>query len=684
MWYSNNYRRHLIDMHIDDWDDSFMTEFSVEDYVKNLKLANVTNAMIYLQSHAGLCYYPTKSGVMHKAFVGREDTMRKLFDRCHEEGIAVTAYYSLHYNTREHDRHPEWRYLRANGLSKREAGVAIKDSAELDFGSAKSARYGMCCPNNPGYREFVYAQIEEMVELYPDIEGLFFDMPYWSGPCYCQHCQARFKAEKGYEMPKQARQGTHEVTDMIDCLHRWMGEWIQMVTDHVKKCAPTMSVEHNFAPGIAGESWNGCGEGVANASDFVGGDLNGGLVNQSLACKFYQNITKNAPFDYMCTRCKPRLSSHTMTKTEDEMKVEVMLTAAHHGASMAIDCIDPVGTIDERVSRMIGRVYSFLAPYEPYFKGKMVEDIGIYYSLRSRHSTYGEKFDNKTSSKGLTKKLVEANLPFGVTGNFHSIDEYKILILPMVTDFESDDVARIVSYVENGGRVFMIGATSNELLRRLLDAEFIKYTKEKSIYIAPTEKGKPYFLDFNKKYPVAYNGVAPVIKAGDNCEVLATLTLPYTEPDNVSFSSIHSDPPGRPTDTPLVIRRNVGKGQVIWSALPLESVETFDYEYGLIFRNLLLSLVPDYVPSFAGNAPEDVEVTLYDAGDVYTVNVCTIDKRPVARTYAPFTVKVKTDKKPEAVKLLPTNEDIPFTYDGEYVSFMARELNIFDMYLIEK
>ena len=64
MWYSNLFRRHLLDMHIEDWDESFLSEFSPENYIENLKKAQINYAMIYFQSHAGLCYFPTKtSGV---------------------------------------------------------------------------------------------------------------------------------------------------------------------------------------------------------------------------------------------------------------------------------------------------------------------------------------------------------------------------------------------------------------------------------------------------------------------------------------------------------------------------------------------------------------------------------------------------------------------------------------------
>ena len=108
MWYKNSFRRHLCDMHIDDWDDSFLSMFSPEEYVENLKRAKIQNAMIYFQSHVGLCYYPTKSGRIHNGFIGKEDAMRRLVDLCHKEGISVTGYYSLIHNTWAHDNYPDW------------------------------------------------------------------------------------------------------------------------------------------------------------------------------------------------------------------------------------------------------------------------------------------------------------------------------------------------------------------------------------------------------------------------------------------------------------------------------------------------------------------------------------------------------------------------------------------------
>ena len=381
MWYDKAFRRHLCDMHIDDWDKRFLAEFSPEEYVENLKTANVQNAMIYLQSHVGLCYYPTQVGVMHKSFVGREDMIKKVVDLCHENNISVTGYYSLNFNNVEHDRHTNWRMINSEGISMREGGKT--EDQQLPFASIRMGRYGLCCPNNKEYREFVYRQIDEMTDYF-DCDGYFFDMPFWRHTCYCESCRERWKKEVGGEIPIEPTPGTDAYLALLAKKHEWMGEWIQSVTDYVKSRNKKLSVSHNFANGIASCADTGCGGEVNDACDYVGGDLYGGNINHSFACKFYKNITKNMPFEYMFSRCKPALTAHTLTKTFDEMKTEVMITAAHHGATLVIDAIDPVGTMDKRVYERIGSVFDFEKNYEKYFHGVMCEEVGLYYSSKSR------------------------------------------------------------------------------------------------------------------------------------------------------------------------------------------------------------------------------------------------------------------------------------------------------------
>ena len=66
MWIKGNYRRNLMDMHIDDWNPEFLSKINVKEYVAALKDAGVQAAMVKGKPHTGLCYYPTKVGRMHR------------------------------------------------------------------------------------------------------------------------------------------------------------------------------------------------------------------------------------------------------------------------------------------------------------------------------------------------------------------------------------------------------------------------------------------------------------------------------------------------------------------------------------------------------------------------------------------------------------------------------------------
>ena len=681
MWYSHAYRRHLCDMHIADWDESFLRDFSPEKYVENLKAAKIQNAMIYFQSHVGLCFYPTECGVMHKALTGREDLMKRTVELCYKNGISVTGYYSLNFNTLEHDRHPAWRMLMENGKSWRENGFDVMPTSDMDPMTQKSGRYGLCCPNNMEYRQFVYRQIDEMLSYFK-VDGLFFDMPFWQHTCYCDNCRARWKKEVGTPFPKgEVKHGSELHLTLMRKKYEWMGEWSQAVFDYVKSINKNISVEQNFAAGISDDSNNGCGEEVNSACDFVGGDLYGGMLNHSLACKFYKNITKNQPFEYMFSRCKPGLRSHTLTKSVDEMTAEVMMTAAHHGATLVIDAIDPVGTQDERVYERVGQVFDKQIPYEEYFVGDMVEDVGLYYSIKSRFSDDGGIINNKDGCIGASKAMISNHIPFGVTGSFYGLDEYRVIVIPMLSA-QDDDTERILDYIERGGKVYFSGAKNTKLCEKLMKARFLGYTDEKNVYIAPEKEFKSLFGWFNEKYPLPFETHAPILSGVGNGKVVAKCTLPYTRPQESKFASIHSDPPGRATQLPAMVEGSYGKGHFFWSAMPIEAID-YD-EYRKIFLNSIHRLLDGESMSFLSTAPDNVEITLFEDDECFYINTIQLDERSVMPDVPSFNIKIRCTENVKRVELLPSKREMLFEKKGEYISFDTLPMHVFSMYRIIK
>ncbi len=668
MWYENSYRRHLCDMHIDDWNDEFLSEFSPGEYLDNLKRAKVQNAMLYFQSHVGLCYFPTKTGKMHKAFCGREDMMQRLAHMCRENGISVTGYYSLIYNNRAAEEHPEW-----SMVSPEKA-----DGVKLDF-SSSAGRYGLCCPNNREYRAFVSAQIKEMVDFF-EFDGMFFDMLFWPKLCHCESCRGRFRSETGYELPKK-----EDWSDPIWLLHiekrrQWMGEFAQSVTDEVKSHRPDVSVEHNVAFAALPSGTAALAEGVLNACDYVGGDLYGDMLfGQSFTCKLYRNVSKNQPFEYMFSRCTPGLAKHTMTKSEDAMLSAAFLTAAHHGATLAIDAIDPVGTLDKRVYDRLGRVFDEEMKYEKYFTGDMVEDIGIYYSLHSKFNAHGEKYTNHIGCVNAAEQLIKDNICCGVTGGWGDIGKYKLLAAPCLTDEDGYAYDMLKEYVRRGGRLYISGGDCRGLLREFFGAEITGRTRERVVYIAPKagSTAEKAFGWFNEKYPLNFDGTAPIAEGIDGKCVLASLTLPYTDQDSVKFASIHSNPPGIMTDIPAMAAAEYGDGKVLWSALPIECVEK-PYHYGRVFVNLLDGVF-GIEKTVSSDAPEDVEINAFTDNGEMTVSAVLYCIGEKARRVEPFEVCVKSDKTPKCVMQLPEETECGFKYENGMIKYNIDELKIFDM-----
>ncbi len=674
MWYTNSYRRHLCDMHIDDWHEAFLAEFDPEEYYADLKRAKVNNAMLYFQSHVGLCYYPTKSGRLHKAFRGREDAMRILADKCRANGISVTGYYSLIYNNWAHDTHPQWRMVLPDGQSAKEAARVVN----ADFSRNGVCRYGLCCPNNGEYRSFVEEQIREMAEYFT-FDGMFFDMLFWMHPCYCPECRRRWAEEVGGALPEVEDWSDPRWQLHMEKRRQWMGEFAQFATDTLKKYAPHASVEHNLASIGLGEKLRGSAEEVVAASDFAGGDLYGGGYNHSFICKLYRNITKNRPFEYMSTRCTPSLAKHTTSKSEERLESEVFLTAAHHGATLLIDAIDPVGTLDSRVYHMFGRVFEKLIPYEPHLAGEMVEDVGLYYSLRSKFNAHGEAYTNHDSCVHLVETLVKEHISCGVTGSLHPLESYQILMAPMLTCWDHRDTQRIIRYVEKGGQLYLSGGDCRELLKVFFDAEVIGRTDHSVVYVAPNEGAEGAFGAFNEKYPLHIDGTAPIVSGMTREKVIATIKLPYTKQGLTRFASIHSDPPGILTDIPAVAVTEFGKGKVIWSSMALEAVENDNH--GQVLLNLLRTFFR-LAPSIRSDAPWDVELTLFNAEDHLLVHCVQLDVQRKARRVEPFTVWIRCERTPKAVLRLPEEAPVPVDWADGYLGIPVSQMTVFEMFKI--
>ena len=679
-WFKNSYRRNLVDMHIENWDPMLLSEFDPEEYARLMKLANVKSVMLYLNSHVGYCYYPTESGYEHEQMKG--DKMGRVIELCRGYGMDIILYYSLIYNNWVYEAHPEWRNAGPNGEHPRDGG----------------GRYGTCCANSQGYREFVDTQVKEIITRYGG-DGIFFDMASCGGPCYCKDCVARYKKETGSEdIPIKVNWSDPRWVEYQGIRKRWVTDFAKFAYDTAKKYDPEITVEHNSSPFRLIDWRMACSIDTVQANDYIGGDIYGEPIEQSLTCKYFDAITPNKPFEYMTSRCGPELANHTNTKPKELLELNAFYSLAHNGAFLFIDGIDPKGTLNPKVYELMGQIFREVEKYEPYVGGQSQKDVGLYLSMESDYEESDTDFSRlsafyspgfKPHLDGLhscTRAMIEQNIPFWVLtkNNLDTLSEYQTIILPDVSIMDKKEQSALLDFVKEGGSLYISGANLPGLIEHLTGQRVAGITQENATYISPAEGGKKLFEGLNLGSPLMVES-PQVLMEGENLskdEVIATITLPYTDPKEPRFASIHSNPPGKMTDMPTIICKKFGKGEVIWSPIGLEKSDAKSSRELFVRLVKMLAKKP-YV--FESNAPNPVEIITFfqEQAHRYTVSLLNAQQQTPPLPVYETNIKLNIPQKVKAVKLLPEGTEMEFITSEKGISFTLPKLYIFAMIEVE-
>ena len=654
MWIENNYRRNLMDMHIDDWNPEFLSKLDIKEYVEALKDAGVQAAMVKAKPHTGLCYYPSKIGRMHKGLKG-VDFLGNMIKECHENGIAVEVYYSQIFDNWAYEEHPDWRVVTAEGKNMREY------RKQPNF---KTGRYGIVCPNNMEYREYVKQNLTELNEKY-DFEGMFLDMTFWPEVCYCASCRKRYKEETGKEIPRIVDWKNEQWKEFAYKRDEWMAEFARFSTECIKKVKPEVTVEHQFSR-ITGAWLDGSSEMLTEAVDYSGGDYYGGFLQQTFINKYYKNVSPNLPFIYHTSRCDPELIYHTTTKTEEELILHVFTALVHNGAFLLVDAINPDGSIVPEIYHgLMKKVYEKTKKYEPYINGNLEHDASIWFASHAKYDPYENGvavMEKEIQPKyymdapvAAASVLRENNIGFEVIGTKNiAADSAKVLILSHVANIRDEEMDEIEKYLDRGGNLLISGPIANERLQKLLGVKVTGTTQHDFTYMSPTDEGAQIFEGFTEETPLTIDmpQVEVEVVDGEGMTILATCTLPYTMTNTEEFAAIHSNPPGIHTGKPCAILKETNKGKIIWTAAPIEMARP--YMSRQVFKRLVQKLVD--TPVFISNAPKYVEVLKWKKEDTcYLAVINEQEESPIVPVHD-ITIDVEgTEKK---AFLIPTGEEL--------------------------
>ncbi len=678
-WYQSAYRRAVIDMHIPDWDEKFLSEFDADQYVQMLVKSRAQSIVCYAHSHVGLFNYPTKVGQQHRGLKGR-NIVQEMIERCHAHNIAVVLYTSLIHDRWAFDEHPEWRMQKFDGT---QYGVG--------------SRYGVVCPNSP-YREYVRSWVEEMCRAF-DFEGVRFDMTFWVGVCYCAHCRKRFADVVGGEMPKTVNWLDERWVTLQRKREEWLADFAAIATGTVRKLKPTATVEHQSSTYPL--NWTfGVSSPLVQQNDFLQGDFYGDSLQGSFVRKLLEDLTPKRPFAYE-TSFSVELRDHTGRKSEELLEAKASAAIADSAAFVFIDAIDPIGTVNPNAHDRMGRIFDRLSPFYPHLGGERVMDIAVYYSLESKFNFKGngkpvgqaDTSDAHTpSAMAASRWLIGNHLPFGVITK-HSLarlSQCKVLILSNVNLMDEDEIVAIREWVRGGGRLYASGGTSLVNKRGQLQADFMLADilgvsllkadwQDREHYIAPTAVGQKIFGNWSAKYPPFVRGHGMEVKAHSNAQVLATTTLPWPGPEPTKFSSIHSNPPWQTTERPEVVVHPYGKGRTVYCSSSLESVEGLSST----FINLIRLLNDNY--RYEAEAPAAVELTMFHQPERkrYILSLVNFQKELPNIPVDGIKIRLQLGRKRiQSIEQLPGKKAIDYQEKEGVTTFIAPRLETLAMFAI--
>jgi hypothetical protein len=260
----------------------------------------------------------------------------------------------------------------------------------------------------------------------------------------------------------------------------------------------------------------------------------------------------------------------------------------------------------------------------------------------------------------------------------------------------ADQAGIFREFVSNGGVLYATGLSSMSvpgegeeryLLEDVLGVRYLGTLGEHTTYLSATDKELNDTIWPQEN--ISFSGSMMKAQAASGANVLATVTLPFVDPDagtalNTRFAQIWSNPPDtQPGRDPGIVMNSFGKGKTIWIAAPLESQAS---AVNARIFSLLLKRVLSPPYHFEVDTDHEVEVTLFHQENHHRLLLgmlnlqAQLPTKPVAATVR---VQVPRGYRARRVALLPEEKELAFSPAGSYIAFHIPAFNLVSMVMVD-
>ena len=395
------YRQVHLDFHTSPAIDGIGTNFKKEEWQEALRAGHLDSITCFASGHHGWSYYDTKIGKRHPHL--SFDLLRAQFDAAKEIDVNVPIYLTAGIHNVMAEAHPEWR----------EMGY---DGKHLGWGSgALQAGFRNMCFNTP-YLDHLCEQIEEVVALFLNADGIFLDI-ISQGPCCCRYCMESMK-QNGLDPEKEE--------DRLVNAKLVLDAYYERTTAAAHVHDPEMPVFHN-----SGHITCGKRDILKHFSHLELESLptgGWGYDHFPISAKYCHNL----PLDFlgMTGKFHTTWGEFGGYKHPNALRYECAAMLAYGAKCSVGDQLHPSGKMDMSTYKLIGAAYAEVEAKEAWCVDACnVADIGLLSSaaVNRRGTSAG---DDVPGDVGAGRVLLEGHFLFDVLDAEMDFGDYKVLVLP--------------------------------------------------------------------------------------------------------------------------------------------------------------------------------------------------------------------------------------------------------------
>ncbi|MDD3154475.1 MAG: beta-galactosidase trimerization domain-containing protein [Victivallaceae bacterium] len=414
-------------------------KFDKHQWQDTLQSAAVDSITLFALCHHGYSYYDTKVGFRHPGL--SFDLLRAQVEACAEINVATPIYLSagLHYHYSQ--LHPQWCEMNSEGklLNPFQPG------------------FRKMCFNTP-YLDKLCEQIGEVIDLFPETNGIFLDIIY-QGECCCENCRTQMLRMGMNPMLSEDRKKHAQIV---------LEQYYKKTTSAVRDKNPKLNIFHNSGHvSVGSERILPYFSHLELESLPTGG---WGYDHYPMSAAYVRNF--GMEFLGMTGKFHTTWGEFGGFKHPNALRYECAAMLANGSKCSIGDQLPPSGKIDKSTYEIIGAAYREVAAKEPWCdRVRSLARIALVSgidpeALAAPRETPGDV--------GASRLLLEAHLPFDVIDTNMDFSRYEVLVLPDDVPLSEAGAKRLQEYLAKGGKVVLSGDSGKDAsgTQFLLDLPF--------------------------------------------------------------------------------------------------------------------------------------------------------------------------------------------------------------------